>query len=140
MKTLRMTLLLCIGSALVLSSCDKDDDVSTETALQRLQKVWKVDNIKTVFYTPPTEATITYTGQATDYYDFRTDGKLYTSVNGDLDTLLYNLVNSNTLVVNNNGSIDTGNITTLTSSKLVGTTTFKLSGSNYNVVTANLSR
>lgn len=140
MKTLRIFSLLFIAGTLALSSCDKDDDISTETALQRLQNVWKVDNIKTVFYTPPTEATINYTGQPADYYDFRTDGKLYTQVNGDKDTLLYNLINSTTIVVNNNGSIDTGKITTLTSTKLTGVTKFKINSTDYNEVTANLSR
>ena len=140
MKTLRIFSFLFIGGALALSSCDKDDDDIAETTLQKLQKVWKIDSIRTVFYTPPTEATITYTGQASDYYDFRTDGKLYTSVNGDKDTLAYNLLGSDTIVVTNNGSTDTGRITTLNSSKLVGITRFRLGGANYNDVTANLSR
>lgn len=138
MKTLRITSLLCIGTVLLLSSCDKDDD--EQTALQRLQNKWKIDSIKTVFHTPPTNATITYTGQAADYYDFRADGKLYTSVNGDLDTLLYNLINNNQIVVNNDGSLDTGNISTLSASRLVGVTTYQLGGGNYNEVSAYLSR
>lgn len=139
MKTLRIFSLMLIG-AIAFSSCEKDDEITTAEALERLQNVWKVDNIKTVFYTPPTEATINYTGQADDYYDFRTDGKLYTQVNGGKDTLLYNLINSTTIVVNNNGSIDTGKITTLTSTKLVGVTKFKINSTDYNEVTANLSR
>lgn len=140
MKTLRIFSLLLIGGAVAFSSCEKDDEVSTATALERLQNVWKVDNIKTVFYTPPTNATINYTGQPDDYYDFRTDGKLYTQVNGGKDTLLYNLINSTTIVVNNNGAIDTGTITTLTSSRLVGVTRFKVNSTDYNEVTATLSR
>lgn len=140
MKTLRTTLLLLIGSALVLSSCDKDDDISTETALQRLQKTWKVDNIKTEFFTTPASATINYTGQPADYYDFRTDGKLYTYLNGERDTMFYNLINNNTLVVNNEGAIDTGKITTLTNSKLIGVTKFRMSATEYSEITATLSR
>ncbi|RYY64866.1 MAG: hypothetical protein EOO13_17955 [Chitinophagaceae bacterium] len=140
MKTLRILPLLATASLLVFSSCDKDDDVTTETALQRLQKVWKVDKLTTVYYTTPASATINYTGQASDYYDFRTNGKLYTSVNGGLDTLDYNLINNTTIVVNNNGSIDTGRITTLTNSKLVGVTKFKINSTEYSEVTAELSR
>ncbi len=140
MKTLRIFPLLAIATLFVFSSCDKDDDISTETALQRLQNVWKIDNIKTEYFTTPASATINYTGQPSDYYDFRTNGKLYTSVNGSLDTLDYNLINNSTIVVNNNGSIDTGRIDALTNSKLIGVTRFKINATEYSEVTAELSR
>ena len=139
MKTLRLLSLLVIGAALI-SSCDKDDEISTAEALERLQKTWKIDSISTVFFSSPTSATVTYKGDSTDYYDFRSDGKLYTQVNNTKDTLLYNLLNNNTLVVNNNGVIDSGKLTILNSSKLVGVTRTKLNATDYYEVTANLSR
>ena len=140
MKTQRILPLVAIIGLLTFTSCDKDDDLTTETALERLQNEWQIDKITTVYYTTPASATINYTGQPSDYYDFRANGKLYTSVNGGLDTLDYNLINSTTIVVNNNGSVDTGRITTLSNSKLIGVTKFKINSTEYSEVTAELSR
>ncbi len=49
-----------------------------------------------------------YIGKAGDYYDFRTDGKVYINESNTLDTLTYNLVNDTTIQIQNFGWILNG--------------------------------
>ena len=43
----------------------------------------------------------TETGQSTDYFDIRSDNKIYTSFNSESDTLNYTLQNDSTLLIKN---------------------------------------
>ena|SRR6218665_1694765 len=119
MKKLKLLLPLLALASFAFISCSDDDDDAT-TALQRLQNKWSVDSLVFKTTTGGTVSTTTkYTGSTDDYYDFRTDNKLYYDVHSTpplKDTVSYQLIGNSTLVTD--GS-DTSSISVLTSSKLL---------------------
>lgn len=72
----------------VFAACSKDDDpsVPVKTKKEILQSKWLID--RQLFVTEPAD-TFNYTGTATDYADFKADGKVYISYGGEFDTLDY---------------------------------------------------
>lgn len=83
-----MKKILCLATvaALLFTACKKDKEQTTQ---ERLQGSWKIESSILKVVVAGTPNTSTYAGQPTDYVDFRTDGKVYTSVNGSLDTANY---------------------------------------------------
>src|SRR5207237_5526790 len=71
--------------------------------LQKIQAKWNVGNVKFDYVGDDDDST--YTGAATDYIDFRTDGKVYTNVANEKDTSLYKLVNDTKLVIDGDTTV-----------------------------------
>jgi hypothetical protein len=121
----------------VLAACNDDDDDVQPTTLQKLQQVWLVDSTTARTVTAGSDVTIAQPGIASDYFDFRSDGKLYFRLGAaQPDTVDYSLVNDNKLVIDG----DTAIIQTITTNKLVGSTTVFSSPTSYNVITNYLRR
>jgi hypothetical protein len=87
--------------AFIFESCKKDKDTSPATTLQKIQAKWSVESIIVHEYDPPSDLTDTTQGVAvaTDYVDFRTDGKVYSFLAGELDTSSYTLSGDTTIIV-----------------------------------------
>lgn len=90
-----------LAAVVMVVSCDKDNDKPANTTLSKIQAKWKVANVK--FNIGAEDST--YTGAATDYVDFRTDGKVYTSIGTQKDTSAYSLVNDTKLVVDGDTAV-----------------------------------
>jgi hypothetical protein len=95
-----------------LTACQKEE----KTAAEKVQGKWQVESvIDNEFYNGQDHKN-TSLGSPDDYFDFRADGKLYSSVDGDKDTTNYAVQSDSKILVG--GAL--GDIQTLTSS------TFKL--------------
>jgi hypothetical protein len=63
---------------------------------------------------------VTYTGQAADYFDFRSDGNCYTREDGELDTLQYSLISDTLILITSFGLNGTNShISTLSANNAV---------------------
>ncbi|WP_421941078.1 hypothetical protein [Pedobacter sp.] len=80
MKAIKMTIVALV-TVLSLAGCKKDVE---KTTLEKIQGRWNYgsSNHKEV-YPPSTNNTYAFTGKAGEYFDFRTDGKLYVKMEGD---------------------------------------------------------
>jgi hypothetical protein len=90
-----------LAAVVMVVSCDKKNDKPVNNTLTKVQAKWKVNSIKFTYG----EDDSTYTGVATDYIDFRTDGKVYTNVDNEKDTSLYSVVNDTKLVVDGDTAV-----------------------------------
>ena len=105
----RITFLL-LSITILFIACNKDDD--EQTTAQKLQHKWSVGTI-----VEDNNGTVTtYTGQLSDYIDYRADGKVYYNTFSSLDTLTYTILNDKYIVEDNT---DTFEIKTLTSNSLI---------------------
>ncbi|MGZ3755915.1 MAG: hypothetical protein ACXVAY_10930 [Mucilaginibacter sp.] len=104
MKNCMFALLACAIAICVLS-CKK---TATSYPAQ-INGKWRVvsDSTYNSFLMTQTQQR-GYTGVSGDYYDFRTDGKLYTYESGTLDTLTYNIVNDTTIQIQSFGWVFNG--------------------------------
>ena len=96
---MRNTWLIAGLSALtVFAACSKDDDPVTpvKTTTELLQHKWTFERQLIV---SETNDTVKYTATAADYMDFNTNGKVYTSLDGELDTFNYQLKGSDSLMM-----------------------------------------
>jgi hypothetical protein len=100
MKKLSLFILSMLIVAYTMVSCSKSKDTTpTQTTLQKIQSKWLVDNLVDHYHDPSLDTTIITTGTASDYVDFRTDGKVYTSFSGSQDTSTYALVGDTTILI-----------------------------------------
>lgn len=92
-KSIYITLL--VAAALV--ACKKDTSNPAPTTSQQLQAKWHyVSSVINNYYSGAPHM-ITLTGNATDYADFRNDGKLYSFTLGSYDTAAYAILSDSKL-------------------------------------------
>ena len=105
-QAMKNVLFLMITSAVLFISCKKDKVeetpavpiAPTKTVSQKITAKWGVTTIAENDYYSNTSHTTSYNGVASDYLDFRSDGKLYAQIIPfGKDTIPYNLVNDSTL-------------------------------------------
>lgn len=103
MKKCMVALITC-AVPFFLTSCKKSSTIYPE----QINGIWKVvtDSTYNSFLMNQTQRG--YAGTAGDYYDFRTDGKLYTYESGTRDTLAYNMVNDTTVQIQSFGWVFNG--------------------------------
>jgi len=110
-KTFLILALLCAG----FMACKKTEPSASGTQQKILGK-WKFQNVVVNdFYSGSSHIT-TYPGDPSDYFDFRSDGKVYSSIWGSQDTSSYTIINDTQLRIDAAG--DTSNIILLTRSAL----------------------
>jgi len=81
------TVFFLLGAALItLPHCKKNNDKSIT---EKLMNKWTLVQTVDTFYSTAAPQITPYTGKATDYMDFRTDGNLYSYVNNVHDTTGY---------------------------------------------------
>ncbi len=110
-----MNKLLIVGFVFLASfSACKKKDVEKTTA-EKVVGVWKVSNFSyNDFYSNANHFT-SYTGIASDYWDFRTDGKIYLQESGVKDTVSYSIVSDTKMIYDG----DDCDIRTLTDNQFV---------------------
>lgn len=99
-------------SSLFFAACNKDDSI--DDVANKLQNRWAVTDGLLFAGAPVNDTILYYTGTSADYFDFRSNGKVYSSLNGEIDTSDYRIIAGNKVVVDN----DTSEIRILTNSKL----------------------
>src|SRR5690606_18804325 len=108
---LRMTTILgLVATMFIFIACDKDDD----DVQASIQHKWSVNNAIFNVESPIFDTSYTYIGTANDYFDFRNDGKLYSHMDNQTDTVNYQFINDSKLLVDG----DTFNISVLTNTQL----------------------
>ncbi len=132
--TTKFFLMMGLGITLFVS-CKKDDP--TPTTAQRVQGVWKLDQVISYYQFGgfPAARDTTF-GLATDYVDFRTDNKVYSFVDGSFDTSTYTILNDNTLILDG----DTAAIQTLTATNFNLFLSDYVNASNFSEVTIKLKK
>lgn len=93
-------------------SCKKDDDTTpAKTKKELIQQKWIVDKQTYIGFDGISDYdSTTYAGTATDYIDFRNNGFVYSSFQGEYDTLSYSIINDDSINIDG----DAFRITTLT--------------------------
>ena len=119
----RTTLFLAMMSILAfsLNACKKHHDVAAQTTIQKLQAKWAFQKEYYHENYGGMEYRDTAYGEAGDYVDFRTDNKVYTKNDVDLDTASYSLLGDDKIIVLYNDPFpysDTFNIQILTDNAL----------------------
>jgi hypothetical protein len=113
-----------IGLPLILllfaTSCTKNISASAATA--ELLGNWNLVSDSSFAGVGSGNHPVDYEGQAGDYFDFRSDGNIYTKEGNTLDTLSYQLVSGSSIIIASfgvilNGVPGTCEITTLTAHK-----------------------
>jgi protein associated with RNAse G/E len=105
MKKMKKLLFVAIASMALFSACKKKDVepevvpvVVAKTVAQKIIAKWKVTSVVENDYYSNMSHPFTYTGVATDYFDVRTDGKIYLQISlVGKDTLAYSLINDSTI-------------------------------------------
>jgi hypothetical protein len=111
-------------SFITASSCKKDEDPTppTPTVLERIQGRWIFNSVASALYNHNTNALLgsqTIAGAAGDYFEFRSNNKVYVQVFGTRDTGDYRLLNDTKLLFGQLPVLDTFDIVTLTGTDFV---------------------
>lgn len=86
----------------LLISCKKD------TVSNALVGKWNVLSDSTFEGVAQNNHALDYTGEPGDYFDFRTDGKVYIKESSQLDTLSYTVISSSAVIIQSFGLIANG--------------------------------
>ena len=121
-------------TALLFAACKKNTDKPSSPVLQGKwgivnEAVLDVENGTTVY-------TDNYTGVAADYIDFRSDNKVYSLVDGGMDTSAYKMLSNNRVLID----IDTLDILSLTASAANLHSKVYTGVNSYEELTVNLKR
>src|ERR1035437_4655151 len=83
-----------------LPACKKSSDTQQpQTTLQKMQAKWQLETLFQNDHFSGTDHIMNITGTASDYLEFRTDGKSYYSIQGNKDTVTYSLVSDTQLLI-----------------------------------------
>ncbi|HYH15575.1 MAG TPA: hypothetical protein VD794_10155 [Flavisolibacter sp.] len=95
--------ILLFGIVLLSNSCKKDneEDITNDLA-RRIHGKWQINSIMIKENLSGTERNVTHHGGASDYFDFKPNGKVYTSMQGQSDDYDY-FVNENENKINIDG-------------------------------------
>ncbi|NTE04388.1 hypothetical protein G6M24_45450 [Agrobacterium tumefaciens] len=97
MKTIKNTLIMFVA-LFSLVSCKKDE-VVVQTTTQKIQVKWGIGTtINTENILPAAKTTSSYKGISTDYFDFRTDGKVHIKQGSDPEEVLAYTIDSDTQI------------------------------------------
>jgi signal peptidase I len=135
MKKIITSAALVLWVTFYLPACKKTD--KQPTTLEKIQGKWQLD--KDVFndHFSGQDNIDSITGMPGDIIDFRSDGKVYTSIQSQVDTTTYSLSGDTKLVVDGNQNYD---ITTLTSNSFILHQKVNASGSDFYEETLTLKK
>ena len=102
MKT-RHLIILISSLTLCWCACKKDGNNPSS-----IMGKWSVVSDSTFVGVGAGNHPVNYAGQAGDYFDFRTDGYIYTKEGTAFDTLSYKFVSNNTLTIESFGATFNG--------------------------------
>lgn len=95
----------------IFESCKKKD---TATTIQKIQAKWSIESVIDHEHDPsslPIDTTVTTLGVATDYIDFRSDGKVYSFFDGSADTSAYALSGDTSIIISTSGNLKIQSLT-----------------------------
>lgn len=132
-----------------ITACEKDSDdtinpqeepneefvMPTGEAAKILGK-WQINSITVNNHRSGVDHKETYTGTATDYVDFKTDGKLHTFAKGALDISNYTVRSAREITIDG----DPASVQTLTETRLVLYSQDKTGTFGYTEITYDLKR
>ncbi len=136
-KIIRLLTILTLVT-LYLSACKKSHDDTQQTTLQKLQAKWQLQSWVENDHFSGTDHIITTTGNAADYIDFRNDGKVYSSISGNIDVTTYSLTSNDTKILID--GTDTYDIKTLTSNSFILYNKELSGASDFNETTINMKK
>jgi hypothetical protein len=102
MKTKYSLLVVIAGFLICMHACKKDDGPTSIFAK------WNVVSDSTYTGVGITNHAVNYAGQPGDYFDFRTNGTLYTREGAVLDTLNFSFVSNTQIIIVGFGLIANG--------------------------------
>ncbi len=135
MKPLLLVLIVVFSISLITPSCKKKD--AEKTTAQKLQNKWTFLNATDNNHYSGADHIVTINGNAGDYMDFRTNGKVYLRLQSSLDTSTYVLSGDTKIIFD---GTDTATIQTLTDNALKLYIKDIVSAGIYEEITYNLSR
>ena len=130
---MKKTVLVLLAGAALFTACKKSDNGTTTQ--QKIVNKWSVVSDAGVDFYSGVAHPYTYTGVATDYVDFRSDGKVYSNYGGSLDTTIYSIISDQLIKIDT----DTSQIKTLTDNSFV-LYNKQTSGANYSESTITLKK
>jgi hypothetical protein len=96
--------IILIGSFIAfLNACKKDNNSNNQIAGK-----WNIVKDSTYVGVGVSNHPVVYIGQPGDYFDFRTDGNVYTKEGAVLDTLSYTVKPNNQIVISQFGIVANG--------------------------------
>lgn len=130
----KLILYSALLTALLFAACKKNTDKPSSPSLQGKwgivnESILDVEDGTTVY-------TDSYTGVAADYIDFRSDNKVYSLVDGSMDTSAYKMLSNNRVLID----IDTLDIPSLTASAANLHSKVYTDVNSYEELTVNLKR
>ena len=102
MKNVLLILLLpflAITLAFSLVSCNKEKENSNIS--DQLQQSWNVTSIKTNYHNALGDSMNVYNGAHNDTFQFKTDGKVISIINGDTTIAHYTIISNSRLLIDN---------------------------------------
>ena len=114
MKNIITAAALILLVTFYLPACKKSD--KQPTTLEKVHGKWQLDTDVSNDHFSGQDNITAIAGMAGDVLDFRTDGKVYTNIQGQADTTTYSLSGDTNIVIDGNLNYD---ITTLTSASLI---------------------
>jgi len=108
---------------LYLTACTKTKGSSNGSGLTSITGKWSLETDSTFVGVGTGNHEVDYTGEPGDYFDFNTNGTVYTKEGDVLDTLTYRLLSDSTIIISDFGfSGDTCTVKSLTVSNGEGYT------------------
>ena len=141
MKTIITSLALAALIICFLPSCKKTETASsttTQTPLQKILGKWGLQSIIDNDHYAGADHITTTTGTPADYFEFKTDGKIYYSISGFTDVVTYSLKNNDTQILID--GTETYDIKTLNASSFIMNQKTLRSGSDYDEETITLKK
>ncbi|HEY4322773.1 MAG TPA: hypothetical protein VGN20_02275 [Mucilaginibacter sp.] len=123
---IKRTLIIIAGLTLGLYACKKDGSNLNPSSLVGK---WNVVSDSTFVGVGVNNHPVDYHGQPGDYFDFRTDGHVYTKEGTAFDTLSYSIVSNTGIIIQSfgltvNGVPETSNVTLTANNAVIDAPTF----------------
>ena len=120
-----LAILPFLAVLLYLTACKKTKGSSNGNLLTSITGKWSLETDSTFEGAGYANHEVDYTGEPGDYFDFNTNGTVYTKEGNVLDTLTYKVVSDSTMIISDFGfSGDTCAVKSLTVSNGEGTGQF----------------
>jgi hypothetical protein len=120
-----LAILPFLAFLLYLTACKKSKESSNGTGLTSITGKWNLLTDSTFVGVGTGNHEVDYTGEPGDYFDFNTNGTVYTKEGDVLDTLTYRLLSDTTMIISDFGvSGDTCTVNSMTVSNGEGTGQF----------------
>jgi len=140
MNTIKTTVAVLLLTFMILPevSCKKENTATSVSTQDKILGKWKIQTIiQNDFFSGAPHVT-TFTGNASDYADFRSDGKVYLFFQNSYDTSAYGIINDTKMWIDTPS--DTNDIKVLTNSAFQIYQKTIFSPSDYTESTVNFSK